>query len=54
MENKHVDIKGGKMGRSGMNWEIGIDRYKLLIVCIKYSYLMRPYCRAQGPVLSAL
>ena len=35
----------------GMNWEIGIDMYRLLILCIK---LMRIYCRAQGTLLSAL
>ena len=29
-----MDTKGGKGG--GMNWEIGIDVYTLLILCIKY------------------
>ena len=26
----------GKGGVGGMNWEIGIDIYTLLILCIKY------------------
>ena len=33
VENKHKNTKGGKWG--GMNWEIGIDIYTLLILCIK-------------------
>ena len=33
VENKHMDTKGE--GGSGMNWEIGIDIYTLLILCIK-------------------
>ena len=34
-----MDTKGGKwggVGGGGMNWEIGIDTYTLLILCIKY------------------
>ena len=31
VENKCMDIKGGKLG--GMNWETGIDTYT--IICIK-------------------
>ena len=34
-----MDTKGGKQGGGGggggMNWEIGIDIYTLLILCIK-------------------
>ena len=37
--------KGGRV--DGMNWEIGIDIYTLLI-------LMRTYCTAQRALLSAL
>ena len=34
VENKHMDTKGGSGGQGGgMNWEIGIDIYKL--ICIK-------------------
>ena len=33
MENKHVDAKG--LGGGGMNWEVGIDIYTLVILCIK-------------------
>ena len=33
VENKHMDTKG--VGRDVMNWEIGIDIYTLLILCIK-------------------
>ena len=33
VENKLTDTKGGRVG--GMNWEIGIDIYTLLIPCIK-------------------
>ena len=33
IENKHMDIKGEAGG--GMNWETGIDIYRLLILCIK-------------------
>ena len=33
IENKCMDTKGG--GVDGMNWEIGIDIYTLLILCIK-------------------
>ena len=33
VENKHTDTKG--KGRGGMNWEIGIDIYTLLTLCIK-------------------
>ena len=34
VENKSMDNKGGR-GGGGMNWEIGIDIYTLLILCIK-------------------
>ena len=34
IENKCMDTKRGK-GGSGMNWEIGIDIYTPLILCIK-------------------
>ena len=34
VENKSMDTKGGKRV-GGMNWEIGIDIYTLLILCIK-------------------
>ena len=33
IENKRMDIKGGKRG-GGMNWEIGIDIDTLLILCV--------------------
>ena len=33
VENKRMDTKGERGG--GMNWEIGIDIYTLLILCIK-------------------
>ena len=33
VENKRMDTKGE--GGGGMNWEIGIDIYTLLILCIK-------------------
>ena len=33
IENKHMDTKGAR--RVWMNWEIGIDIYTLLILCIK-------------------
>ena len=33
VENKLMDTKGEAGG--GMNWEIGVDIYKLLILCIK-------------------
>ena len=31
-----MDTKGEKGWGDGMNWEIGIDIYTLLILCIKY------------------
>ena len=34
IENKCMDTKGERVG-GGMNWEIGIDIYTLLILCIK-------------------
>ena len=35
VENKRTDTKG-RMGVEGrMNWEVGIDIYTLLILCIK-------------------
>ena len=34
VENKCMNVKGGK-GECGMNWEIEIDIYTLLILCIK-------------------
>ena len=34
VEDKHMDIKRGR--GSEMNWEIKIDIYTLLILCIKY------------------
>ena len=33
VENKCMDTKGE--GEGGRNWEIGIDTYTLLILCIK-------------------
>ena len=36
VQNKHMDTKGEVGGRVGMNWEIGINIYTLLILCIKY------------------
>ena len=33
MENKCMDTKGE--GGDGMNWEMGVDIYALLILCIK-------------------
>ena len=33
LENKYMDTKGERAG--GMNWEIRIDIYTLLILCIK-------------------
>ena len=48
VENKRMDTKGE--GGGGMNWEIGIDIYMLLILCIKEI----TYCVAQGTLLSAL
>ena len=33
VENKHMEAKGESGG--GMNWEIGINIYTLLILCIK-------------------
>ena len=35
-ENKCIDTSRAKMG-SRMNWEIGIDIYTLLILCIKQT-----------------
>ena len=35
VENKRMDTKGENGGGGGMNWEIGIDIYTLLILCIK-------------------
>ena len=43
VENKRMDTKGRKAGGSGvgcgggggMNWEMGIDIYTLLVLCIK-------------------
>ena len=34
IENKYTDIKGERWG-NGRNWEISIDIYTLLILCIK-------------------
>ena len=34
MENEHVDAKGLE-GGGEMNWEVGIDIYTLVILCIK-------------------
>ena len=34
IENKYMDTKGKRWG-GGVNWEIGIDIYTLLILCIK-------------------
>ena len=33
VENRHIDTKGN--GDDRMNWEIGIDTYTLLTLCIK-------------------
>ena len=38
--NRDIDVQNKRMytkgeGRVGMNWEIGIDIYALLILCIK-------------------
>ena len=44
--------QGGK-GEGGMNWEIGIDTYTLLIVCIKQT-IEGNICIAQGTLLNAL
>ena len=33
VENKYMDTKGGS--GNGMHWEIGIDIYTLLTLCIK-------------------
>ena len=30
-------VTKGESGVGGMNWEIGIDIYTLLILCIKYT-----------------
>ena len=35
VENKHMDTSGGKWG-GGMNWEIAVDIYILLILCLIY------------------
>ena len=35
VENKHMDTKWGSGGWCGMNWEIWMDIYTLLILCIK-------------------
>ena len=44
---------GGEQGKEGgMNWEIGINLYTLLLPCIKW--IMRTDCIAQGTLLSAL
>ena len=51
LENKCMDTKRGKEG--GMNWEIGIDIYTLLILYIKWI-TSETYCIAQGTLLSAL
>ena len=31
---KHMAIKGESWGMGGMNWEIGIDIFTLLMLCI--------------------
>ena len=33
IENKYMDTKWEEQGRTG--WEIGIDMYTLLILCVK-------------------
>ena len=33
LKNNHMNTKGG--GREGMSWEIGVDIYALLVLCIK-------------------
>ena len=51
IENKCMDIKGER--EAGMNWEIGIDRYTLLTLCINRQP-MRTYCVTQETLLSSL
>ena len=45
---KHTDTKGGRW--DGMNWEIGVNIYTLLILCTKKNN----YFIAQGTLLNAL
>ena len=47
-----MDMEGGG---GGMNWEIGIDKYAPLILCIKQiSNENLLYCIAQGTLLYGL
>ena len=32
---KHLDMKRKSWGMGGMNWEVGIDIFTLLMLCIK-------------------
>ena len=50
VENKFIVTKGE--GRSGMNWEDGIDN--IHTIDTTYRQLMRTYCTAQGTLLSAV
>ena len=46
VENKPMDTKKEEEG--GINWEIGVDIYTLLILYVKY---LRIYCGVQGNLL---
>ena len=37
MENKCMDTKAG--GRGGINWEMGVDTFTLLCVCLLLSHV---------------
>ena len=51
---KHLDMKRKSWGMGGMNWEVGIDIFTLLMLCIKQ--ITNEYCTgiAQGVLSSAL
>ena len=40
IESKCMDAKEGRVG-GGMNWEVGVDIYTLLILCLKYIMLKK-------------
>ena len=48
VENKPIDTNEEEEG--GINWEIGVDIYTLLILYVKY---LRIYCGVQGNLLNS-
>ena len=53
-QRTNVWIPRGKRGAAGRNWEIGIDMYTLLILCLKQVTNENIYSIAQGTLLNAL